>query len=259
MIGKLDFSKLRRPDNFEGSLEYDRAVQKQHARSLAEVMSAPLQRAVDTWNRRVTEGPPLLGTEEGDLNDRIEDETWLLHYHGYSVLSSTGPYRRRSAYVSMSSVDDILTPAYGYEVFSLADLGRPEKHAIRYPATGGEQPGEFELARDHADAIGGVVLERRYWNPQRGGGETLECIYLASAVTPKNAYGTFMQMYDDGYVISRFIPVFERMLKREHRAVDAVADKKPEHFQRLGEISFYLTEVRSWKADRDWLLAQGKI
>lgn len=258
MIGKLDFSKLRRPENFEEDLEYGRAVQKQHAQCLTGVMGAPLQRAVDAWNRRVAEGAPLLGTEEGDLNDRIEDETWLLRYHGYSVFSSTGPHRRRSAGIG-SPPDDILAPAYGYEVFSLADLGRPEKHAIRYPATGGEQPGEFELARDHADAVGGVVLERRYWDSQRDITGTLECVYLSPAVTPKNAYDTFMRMYDDGHVISRFIPVFERMSKREHRAVDAIADRKLEHFQRLGEISFYLAEVRSWKADRDWLLAQGKI
>jgi hypothetical protein len=66
-------------------------------------------------------------------------------------------------------------------------------------------------------------------------------------------------MYDEGTVISRFIPVFTRMLKREHRAVEAIADRKPTHYQGLGEIAFYLAEVRSWKADRDWSLAQGKI
>jgi hypothetical protein len=161
MAGKLDFSKLRRPSDFDADAAYARYIQEQNALSLTSTISAPLQRAVDNWNRRVAQDTPFLGIEEGDLNDRIEDEIWLLRYHGYSVFTSFGPYRRQSANVSASPSDDIRAPAYGYEVFSLADLGRPEKHAIRYPATGGEQPGEFELARDHADAVGGVVLERR--------------------------------------------------------------------------------------------------
>lgn len=258
MAGKLDFSKLRRPNDFDADVEFDWDSQEQYAQCLAKVMGAPLQRAVDNWNRRVAEGTPFLASEEGDLNDRIEGETWLLHYHGYSVLSSTGPYRRRSACVSMSSVDDILAPAYGYEVYSLDDLARPEKVAIHYPATGGEQPGEFELARDRANAIGGVVLERRYWNPENNDTGALECAYQSPVITPKIAYEAFMRYHEDGYVISRFIPVFEQMSKREHRAVDAITDRKPEHYQRLGEIAYYLAEVRSWKAYRDSRVALGK-
>jgi hypothetical protein len=68
-----------------------------------------------------------------------------------------------------------------------------------------------------------------------------------------------MQQYDDGYVITRFLAVFEHMRKREHRNVEAIVKRKPADYLRLGEIAFYLDEVRSWKAERDWLLDQGKI
>ncbi|MFU0507375.1 hypothetical protein [Pseudaminobacter sp. NGMCC 1.201702] len=258
MVGRLDLSKLRDTSTADYDPAYEWQIREENALKLAEAMGAPLQRAIDAWNRRLAEREPLLGAEEGDLNDRIEDEVWLLRHHGYRVSRTIGPYRRQSADVSVRPGED-LSPAFGYEVYSLDDLTHYKETPTRYPATGGQQPGEFEQARDHADAIGGVVLKQRFWNVESHGADRLRCVHVSPTITPVDAYEAFMRMYDDGIVIARFIPVFERMLQREHRAVEAIADREPDHYRLLGEIAFYLGEVRSWKADRDWYVAQGKI
>lgn len=259
MAGRLQLSKLRDTSIADHDPAEDWAVQQEEALRLAQTMGAPLQRAIEAWNRRIAASGPLVGKEQGDLKDRIEDELWLLQHHGYSVFRSSGPYYRESADVSVRP-GAIRSPAFGYEVYSLDDLVVPiMSPPARYPATGGEEQGEFEQARAHADAVGGVVLERRFWDPENDAGDNLRCVYLSPVITPERAYAAFMRMYDDGTVIARFLPVFERMLRREHRAVEAIADRKPRHYRCLGEIAFCLGEVRSWKADRDWYLAQGKI
>lgn len=258
MTGILKLSKLRDIDPPEEDPAYEWEIQMENARRTAEEMGVPLQGAIDAWNRRITASEPLVGKERGDLDDRIEDEIWLLHHHGYSVFRSTGPDHHQSAYVSLRP-GAIRSAAFGYTVYSLDDLTFDRNSPTPYPATGGEQPGKFEQARNHADDIGGVVLEWRDWSPQEDEVERLRCVYLSPAITPASAYEAFMEMYDDGTVISRFMAVFKRMLLREHRAVDAIANRQPWHYQRLGEIAYYLGEVRSWKADRDWRLAQGKI
>lgn len=261
MAGKLNLSKLRDTSiaDYDPAHEWQVQQAKADALVLAQKMGAPLQRAMDAWNRRLADNEALVGKERGDLKDRIEDEFWLLQHHGYSVFRSSGPYYRESAHVSVRP-GAIRSPAFGYEVYSLDDLVAPiMSPPARYPATGGEEPGEFEQARAHADAVGGVVLERRFWDPKNDKGDNLRCVYLSPVITPESAYEAFMRMYHDGIVIACFLPVFERMLRREHRAVEAIADRKPRHYRCLGEIAFCLGEVRSWKADRDWYLAQGKI
>lgn len=258
MTSTLQLARLRdiAPPQWDPADEWE--AQMENAHEIAATMAVPLQRAMDAWNTRITESEPLVGKEKGDLNDRIEDEIWLLHRHGYSVLRTSGPNHRQSAHVSVQP-GAVRSAAFEYRVYSLNDLADPWKASAPYPTTGGEHPGAFEQARDHADAVCGVVLEWRRWSPDDDVSDRLRCVYLSPAITPKNAYEAFMEMSDDGTVISRFIPVFERMLLREHRAVEAISDRDLRHYQALGEIAFCLGEVRSWKADRDWLLAQGKI
>lgn len=258
MTGILKLSSIRDVEPPEEDPAHEWESQLENARKIAEVISTPLQRAINAWNRRMAQGKPLVGKERGDLDDRIEDETWLLHHHGYSVLSTIYPGGHKSASVNLRPGDS-RPPAFGYDVYSHEDLPFSHKPPTPYPATGGERPGEFEQARCHADRIGGVVLEWRRWTPGDEGGDHLRCVYLSSAIMPKSAYEAFMEMYDDGTVISRFMALFKHMLRREHREVDAVVDREPQHYQHLGEIAYYLGEVRSWKADRDWRLAQGKI
>ncbi|GAA2884345.1 hypothetical protein GGQ99_005126 [Aminobacter niigataensis] len=234
---------------------------------LEQVMSAPLMRALDAWNNRIIEGPLPQGTERGDLDDRIEEEIWLLYIHGYSALTSRSD-DRRSGCVCAPGV--VLPARYAYDVYSLDELGIPQRtRSVRtFPATGGFQPGEFERARDLAEALGGAVIRKQIrWDKEYdvNGFEIHErpeydrCVFISDKMTPVAAYETFMQQYDDGVVIRKFHAVFEHMRMREHRNVEAITERKQADFQRLGEISFYLGEVRSWKADRDSLLAQGKI
>ncbi|MER8573365.1 hypothetical protein NKG99_14350 [Mesorhizobium sp. M1409] len=253
MAGRLDLSKLRDT----GTLEWDPTIEWDYRKEellLAEAMGGPLQIAVDNWNRRFGECIPPTGAEECDLDKRIEDEVWLLHHHGYGAMQSLGPGRHRSASVYWHG--EPLPAEFCYEVYSLDDLCHAARPAAQYHATGGREPGEYERARDHAESIGGVVLQRCFvWVED---GEPVHCMYFSENITPKRAYDAFMQMYDDGTVIARFIPLFKRMMRREHRNVEATADRTLEHYQRLGEISFYLTEVREWKAARDSRVALGK-
>jgi hypothetical protein len=235
---------------------------------LLAMMSAPLLRAIDAWTRRISEGLLPPGAEREDLEDRISEEAWLLSCHGYRAWVSYGPYDHRGASFYMSSA--ILPPRFAYDVYSLDDLADPGPLAPTrtFPATGGRQPGEFDKARDLADELGGaVILKRTRWIREYDADDVESgecdghdrCVYVSDKMTPAAAYEAFMQQYDDGFVISRFLAVFEHMRKREHRNVEAITERKPADHQRLGEIAFYLDEVRSWKADRDWLLDQGKI
>ncbi|MER8571364.1 hypothetical protein NKG99_07160 [Mesorhizobium sp. M1409] len=259
MADRLDLSKLRNIDVRDWEAACEREAAEEYAHRLAQAMSAPLMRAIDNWNRRFSEGITPSSAEEDDLDDRIRDEDFLLYAHGCSVMSSYGPFKRRSASVSWRTVD-IVPAHFGYEVFSLDDLALPQPGSvIRYAATGGGIPGEFELARDHAESLGGVVLRRCLSYLCSDDHTLLKCVHVSERITPQRAYDAFMRMYDDGWVIDRFLAVFERLRNREHRNMEARADRRPEHYQNLGEIAFYLAEVRSWRDDRDCLLAQGKI
>ncbi|TPK78231.1 hypothetical protein [Mesorhizobium sp. B2-4-17] len=268
MTGNLDLSKLK-PSSARDESEGDAwAMPAWEEDRIKDVMSAPLMRAIDAWNKRASERPFPPGAERGDLDDRIEEEAWLLCSHGYSVLLSYGCDR---SYGSIYASDDIRPAKFAYDVYSLEELGSPWPRTSprRFPATGGRQPGEFERARDLAEAQGGVVVLERIRPRDREydiyGSEIEErpehdpCVYVSGKLTPTAAYETFMRQYDDGFVIRRFLAVFEHMRKREHRNVEAITERRPADYHRLGEIAFYLGEVRSWKADRDWLLAQGKI
>jgi len=236
----------------------DLDFEEKRNQALVEVMGAPLARAVENWNRRFAEEIIPFGAEKGDLDDRIEDESWLLHRHGYSVSSSYGPHNRRSASVE-GGHRDIEQAGYYYQVYSLDDLATPGHVPRQYGATGGRKPGQFEEARELADTVNGVVLERAVYRIELEDEERrARCVYLSARITPKAAYEAFMTQYDDGEVISRFLPVFERMQTRQHRNVEAYPSA-PAQLQCLGEIAFYLAEVRSWKADRDYRVLRGKV
>lgn len=235
---------------------------------LLTMMSAPLMRAIDAWTSRISEGPLPPGAEREGLEDRIKEEAWLLSSHGYGADVAYGPYDRCRASFYLNN--EILPARFVYDVYSLDDLAGPSPLASgrTFPATGGRQPGEFDHARELADALGGaVILRRTRWIQEyNANGFEIEddeghdrCVYVSGKLTPAAAYEAFMQQYDDGYVIARFLAVFEHMRKREHCSVEAIAERKPADYQHLGEIAFYLDEVRSWKADRDALLEQGKI
>lgn len=104
---------------------------------LIELMSAPLTRALDAWNHRVSEGPLPAGVERGDLDDRVEEEIWLLGIHGYGPMASSGPYGRRSGRVRAS--DTIRAARFAYDVYSLEELGIPQMarpHQFPAPASG---------------------------------------------------------------------------------------------------------------------------
>lgn len=243
------------------------AVAPGEAEQLVEIMRAPLTRAINAWTNRINEEPLPSVAERGDLDDRIEEEAWLLRIHGYGAMTTRGQdYRHASVHVS----DVILPPRYAYDVYSLDDLAEPSMRTSRrtFPATGGRQPGEFEQARDLAEVLGGaVILKQIRWYEQFdiNGFEIEErpkydeCVYASDKITPTAAYEAFMQQYEDGYVIDRFLAVFEHMKRREHRNIEAITERKPAGYQRLGEIAFHLGEVRAWRAYRDSRVARGKI
>ena len=127
------------------------------AEPLVAIMSAPLTRAVNAWTNRLNEEPLLSAAERTDLEARIDEEVWLLDVHGYGAIVTEGQdYRHARAYVS----DVIFPPRYAYDVYSLDDLAEPNMRTSThtFPATGGRQPGEFEKARDLAEALGGAVI-----------------------------------------------------------------------------------------------------
>lgn len=270
MTCNLDLSKLNSSLNMYESKGDACAMLPWEVDLIEDIMSAPLMRAIDDWNRRLCEGHFPPGAERGYLDDRIEEEAWLLRSHGYSPGVTYGPYDRRGARVSAS--DDIRPAKFAYDVYSLDELGspRPRVSPRTFPATGGRQPGEFERARDLAEALGGaIILQRIRWDKEEeydAFGFEIEkrpehdrCVYASDKMTPAAAYEKFMQQYDDGSVITRFLAVFEHMRWREHGNVKTVTERKLADYQRLGEIAFYLSEVRAWKADRDERVEQGKI
>lgn len=235
---------------------------------LKEVMSAPLLRAIDAWNNRIDKGPLPPGREQEELDDRIREEIWLLRIHGYSGSAHIQPDGRHEA-ENVYTGGVILPAKYGYCVCSLEDLSDPHRpwSLHTFPATGGFQPGEFERARDVAEALGGIVMRNRIRRFKEYDANNFyvdrfpghdECVFVSEKLTPVAAYETFIQRYRDNIVFSKFLAVFEHMRLREHRNAEAINERKLTDYQRLGEIAFYLSEMRSWKADQDWLISQDK-
>lgn len=231
---------------------------------LEKAISAPLMALLAAWNRRANKGPIPLGGERADLDDRIRDEVWLLARHGYGIVESYGGGGgHRDVRVSAPTV--VLPETFKYHVYSLQEMGIPQlmRSSRTFPATGGCQPGQLEQARVMADRVDGAVLMQRIrWDTGECFGERYcvhsPCVYVSEKISPAAAYDKFMEENEDGFVIDRFIALFEYMRRRECHRVEAMREMKQVNYQRLGEIAFYLAEVGAWRAYRDERVERGK-